>query len=49
MSTSNTFGMGSDTKYTGREKLDLATIDRFRMGRVLVSLDENLAKSLMFD
>jgi hypothetical protein len=49
MATANTFGMGADAKYTGREKLDLATIDRFRMGRVLVSLDETLARSLMFD
>lgn len=46
--TANTFGMGADSKYTGREKLDLATIDRFRMGRVLLSLDETLAESLMF-
>lgn len=48
VATANTFGLGSDSKYTGREKLDLATIDRFRMGRVLVSLDENLAEHLMF-
>jgi AAA domain (dynein-related subfamily) len=46
--TANTFGLGSDSKYTGREKLDLATIDRFRMCRVLVSLDEALAESLMY-
>lgn len=49
IATANTFGLGSDAKYTGREKLDLATIDRFRMGRVLISLDERLAESLMFD
>jgi dynein-related subfamily AAA family protein len=49
VATANTFGLGSDSKYTGREKLDLATIDRFRMARVLVSLDENLAESLMFN
>jgi hypothetical protein len=48
VATANTFGLGSDSKYTGREKLDLATIDRFRMGRVLVSLDETLADHLMF-
>jgi hypothetical protein len=48
VSTANTFGLGADSKYTGREKLDLATIDRFRMGRVLVSLDESLAEHLMF-
>lgn len=48
VSTANTFGLGADAKYTGREKLDLATIDRFRMGRVLVPLDESLAEHLMF-
>lgn len=49
VATANTFGLGADSKYTGREKLDLATIDRFRMGRVLVSLDESLAEFLMED
>jgi len=47
VSTANTFGLGADSKYTGREKLDLATIDRFRMGRVLVTLDESLARSMI--
>jgi hypothetical protein len=47
VSTANTFGLGADSKYSGREKLDLATIDRFRMGRVVLSLDESLADSLM--
>lgn len=47
VSTANTFGLGADSKYTGREKLDLATIDRFRMGRVMVALDESLAESLI--
>jgi len=46
--TANTFGLGADSKYTGREKLDLATIDRFRMCRVLIDLDENLAEHRMF-
>lgn len=44
--TGNTFGLGADAKYTGREKLDLATIDRFRMARVLVDLDESLAEHI---
>lgn len=46
--TGNTFGLGANAKYTGREKLDLATIDRFRMGRVLVPLDDDLADEIMF-
>lgn len=48
VATANTFGLGADVKYTGRDKLDLATIDRFRMGRVILALDENLAEYLMF-
>ena len=47
--TMNTFGLGADSKYTGREKLDLATIDRFRMCRVVLELDENLAESIMWN
>lgn len=46
-STANTFGLGADSKYTGREKLDLATIDRFRMARVMMTLDEDLARSMI--
>lgn len=45
--TANTFGLGADSRYTGREKLDLATIDRFRMARVLVDLDESIADGIM--
>lgn len=45
--TGNTFGLGADSKYTGREKLDLATIDRFRMGRAILNLDEALADRIM--
>jgi hypothetical protein len=48
VATGNTFGLGGNAQYTGREKLDLATIDRFRMGRVILTLDEDLADSLMF-
>lgn len=47
--TANTFGLGANSMYTGRERLDFATVDRFRMGRVLVNLDEELTRSLMFD
>lgn len=42
IATVNTFGLGPNSKYTAREKLDFATLDRFRMGRVLVKLDEDL-------
>jgi hypothetical protein len=47
VATANTFGLGANRSYTGRERLDAATIDRFRMGRVLIDLDEDLAESLI--
>jgi len=47
--TANTFGLGANRAYTGRERLDAATIDRWRMGRVLVQLDEELAEYLALE
>jgi cobaltochelatase CobS len=44
----NTMGLGADRHFKGRSGLDAATVDRFRMGRVQVNLDENLAKHLFF-
>lgn len=41
-STMNTFGYGANRRYNAREKLDEATLDRWRMGRVWVTLDENV-------
>lgn len=46
--TGNTWGTGADTRYVGRDKLDFATLDRFRMGRVWVPMDETLARRLAF-
>lgn len=47
--TANTFGLGANAQYTGRERLDFATIDRFRMGRVVLSLDEKLVDTIVKD
>ena len=47
MAAGNTFGTGASREYTGREKLDFATIDRFRMGRVWFDLDEDLARRMI--
>lgn len=41
-STGNTLGLGGGRDYTGAERLDFATIDRFRMGRFFVEIDEAL-------
>jgi hypothetical protein len=46
--TANTFGTGANREYTGREKLDSATIDRWRMGRVYMPLDETVEESLLY-
>jgi MoxR-like ATPase len=46
-STANTFGLGSNRDYTARERLDAATIDRWRMGRIWVDLDENVEESIL--
>jgi len=46
-STANTFGLGATREYTGREKLDAATIDRWRMGRIFMPLDEKVEESLL--
>lgn len=42
MAAGNTFGLGADPMYTGRERLDTATLERFRMGRVFVDYDYDL-------
>jgi len=47
VSTANTYGLGANRDYTARERLDAATIDRWRMGRIFVSLDENVEASIL--
>jgi energy-coupling factor transporter ATP-binding protein EcfA2 len=40
----NTLGLGANRQYTGREKLDAATLDRWNMGRVRIELDTRLER-----
>lgn len=47
-STANTFGLGANRSHSARERLDAATIDRWRMGRVFVPIDEDLESSILF-
>lgn len=47
VSTANTFGLGANREYTARERLDAATIDRWRMGRIFVTLDESVEESIL--
>ena len=46
--TANTWGTGATTEFTGRSKLDAATIDRWRMGRVFVDYDPVIARKILY-
>ncbi len=43
----NTFGHGGDMVYAGRERLDGATLDRFRSGIVSIEYDADLEEALV--
>lgn len=47
VSTANTYGLGANREFTARERLDAATIDRWRMGRVYVDLDESIEEIIL--
>jgi hypothetical protein len=46
VATANTLGTGATKEFNSRMKLDGATLDRFRMGRVYVGLDAQLERSI---
>jgi MoxR-like ATPase len=46
IASANTFGRGADFQYTGRECLDMSTLNRFQMGTVIVDYDEALEAKL---
>ena len=46
IATANTLGFGADRNFTGRNRLDDATLDRFRTGRVVIDIDYNLVVSI---
>lgn len=47
VATANTLGTGATKDFSGRMRLDGATLDRFRVGRVHVELDKSLERSLL--
>lgn len=47
VSTGNTWGLGANRFYNAREKLDFATRDRWRMGRVKIELDTKVERGLV--
>ncbi|MDZ4819195.1 MAG: AAA family ATPase [Planctomycetota bacterium] len=46
IATANTFGRGANRSYAGRNQLDEATLDRFRIGIVEMTYDERIEKVL---
>lgn len=44
----NTQGLGATSRYTGRNRLDAATLDRWAMGRIRVDFDDSLAEMLFW-
>ena len=46
MAAANTFGNGADRIYVGRNQLDGATLDRFRIGTVVMDYDDRLERQL---
>lgn len=49
VATANTFGRGADRVYAGRNQLDEATLDRFRIGLVECDYDEAVEAALCPD
>jgi MoxR-like ATPase len=49
IAAANTFGNGANRMYVGRNQLDEATLDRFRIGQVVMDYDQDLEQSLLAD
>lgn len=49
VSAANTMGLGANGRYTGRNRLDGATLDRWAMGRIRVDFDKSLAEFLYWN
>jgi hypothetical protein len=49
IAAANTVGTGADRLYSGRNKLDAATLDRFAIGKVLMNYDERVESILCPD
>lgn len=47
MAAANTFGNGADQMYVGRNQLDAATLDRFKVGTVAMDYDDNVEENLV--
>lgn len=47
VAAANTYGLGGDTMYVGRNQLDAATLDRFVMATVYVDYDTDLERDMV--
>lgn len=47
VATGNTWGVGATRLYTARSRLDAATLDRFRQGRVEIDYDPNIERNIV--
>lgn len=47
VATANTWGLGANRQYTGRERLDAATLDRWRVGRVEMDYDADVEDAIV--
>jgi MoxR-like ATPase len=46
IAAANTFGNGADRQYVGRNQLDAATVDRFKMGTIEMDYDVDVEEAL---
>ncbi len=49
VAAANTFGHGADAMYCGRNQLDAATLDRFRVGLICLDYSQKVEKTLAMD
>lgn len=47
IAAANTFGNGADRQYVGRNQLDAATVDRFKMGTVEMDYDRDVERAVV--
>ena len=47
IAAANTYGLGADMLYVGRNQLDAATLDRFRAGMIVMDYDPEVEQSLI--
>jgi energy-coupling factor transporter ATP-binding protein EcfA2 len=47
IATANTWGLGANRQFTGRERLDAATLDRWRVGRIEMDYDTEIERAII--